>query len=215
MIVVEKIYERGADSSPVTETAPPLSRVVITATMQCDHPLILFHKYFIFLEMNISYRGTHLQLPRSTFIKLLPITINWFISFPNPVKAANLSNSSISIPAFPQDGYWALTRSSALQTAGDSGTRKEFDAQVPPVRPSALYLSSAASPAHSPLTASFQLRSPARRSHSCDLNAGRRVGVRKDEAGGKDKREFRWSRDGVTAVLRLDNKQRQPWGLER
>ena len=120
MIVVEKIYERGADSSPVTETAPPLSRVVITATMQCDHPLILFHKYFIFLEMNISYRGTHLQLPRSTFIKLLPITINWFISFPNPVKAANLSNSSISIPAFPQDGYWALTRSSALQPAGDS-----------------------------------------------------------------------------------------------
>ena len=153
MIVVEKIYERGADSSPVTETAPPLSRVVITATMQCDHPLILFHKYFIFLEMNISYRGTHLQLPRSTFIKLLPITINWFISFPNPVKAANLSNSSISIPAFPQD--WALTRSSALQTAGDSGTRKEFDAQVPPVRPSALYLSSAASPAHCSL-----LRSP-------------------------------------------------------
>ena len=153
MIVVEKIYERGADSSPVTETAPPLSRVVITATMQCDHPLILFHKYFIFLEMNISYRGTHLQLPRSTFIKLLPITINWFISFPNPVKAANLSNWTISIPAFPQD--WALTRSSALQTAGDSGTRKEFDAQVPPVRPSALYLSSAASPAHPPLSASF------------------------------------------------------------
>ena len=210
MIVVEKIYERGADSSPVTETAPPLSRVVITATMQCDHPLILFHKYFIFLEMNISYRGTHLQLPRSTFIKLLPITINWFISFPNPVKAANLSNWTISIPAFPQD--WALTRSSALQTAGDSGTRKEFDAQVPPVRPSALYLSSAASPAHrSLLRSSFDLR----RAGAAVVIWTRGGELEWGKTGGKDKREFRWSRDGVTAVLRLDNKQRQPWGLER
>ena len=210
MIVVEKIYERGADSSPVTETAPPLSRVVITATMQCDHPLILFHKYFIFLEMNISYRGTHLHLPRSTFIKLLPITINWFISFPNPVKAANLSNSIHLNSSLST--RWGVN--SILCFADSRWLRHEERVW----RAGAACSSIGALPflrrlSRSPLSASFQLRSPARRSHSCDLNAGKGVGVGK--TGEKDKREFRWSRDGVTAVLRLDKKQRQPWGLER